>query len=279
MAADDTVVYFTAPTWNQLKLKTEKNFAEIIEFFERRKLTVNMDKTKFMTFTSLRTGKPSFDTLCIKTKGYSFQVKSTEYIKYLGIMMDCHLRWNEQANLVIKKIRSLLGKFKSLREICEQDELARVYQALVEPHLNYAILSWGGIANSYYKGIEVAQKWVLKIIYRKPITYPTESLYELSNMFTVRQLYARALLMHQHQLQVPTKNRKDMRSPNIPLPMPKKTIGLKSHTYLAPLLYNTLPKNIKDTRAKSAFNNKIKKWIRSKPSSFWYTFTNRNNFI
>lgn len=278
--ADDTVVLYTAPTWNSLKLKIEEDFTEILEFLNSRKLTVNMDKTRFMSFTSLKSGKPTFQVLTVKNgDGLPFQVRSAEKIKYLGIMVDSHLKWQEQSKLIVHKVRSLISRIKSLKNICELDELMKVYYALVEPHLSYGVLVWGGMADFYYKQVEVIQKWIIKIIYGKPITYPTEKLYELSRVCSVRQLHGRALLSYQHNQGIPPKDYMEIRGNHLQLPKIKKTVAQRSFIYLAPLLYNQLPVDIKETKNNRTFNRRVKTWIKSKPKSFWDTFTSRNKFV
>ena len=42
---------------------------------------------------------------------------ASDKIKYLGIFIDKHLRWNHQIDFIVKKLSCMLGRFKFYRDI------------------------------------------------------------------------------------------------------------------------------------------------------------------
>lgn len=50
--ADDTAIIYQDTSWGNLKKKIEVDFAQIIEFLNYKVLTINVEKTKFVAFTS-----------------------------------------------------------------------------------------------------------------------------------------------------------------------------------------------------------------------------------
>lgn len=44
-------------------------------------------------------------------------IKSVDSIKYLGVTFDKYLKWNTHIDIIVKQIRSLFYKFKSLKNI------------------------------------------------------------------------------------------------------------------------------------------------------------------
>ncbi|KAK9882542.1 hypothetical protein WA026_021889 [Henosepilachna vigintioctopunctata] len=232
-----------------------------------------------MTFASYKNYLPTYTKLLIPNDHSHVELQKTNSTKYLGVLIDTHLRWDLHSDLVSKRIRLLINKFKFLRQICTINELKMVYHALVEPHLTYGILGWGGLSDIYYKRMEITQKWIIKIMYRKTITYPTLDLYEIADVFTIRKLYARSLLIHQHSVkpEVPENEQKyELRSiSSIPIPKANKTIGLKVFTYLAPLLYRKLPPNIRKNINIGAYKRQIKIWIKTNSKIEWNKFFNR----
>ena len=74
-----------------------------------------------------------------------------------------------------------------------------MYYCLVQYHLTYRIIAWGGVTNFYLDKLETVQKWLLKIIYGKFSTYPSNYLYNESGVFDLRQLFCQNLLIHQQK--------------------------------------------------------------------------------
>lgn len=63
-------------------------------------LSINYQKTKFLPFAIYKDWLPNFSS---HTLSNGQQIKSTDNIKYLGITIDQHLRWNVQLNINILK--------------------------------------------------------------------------------------------------------------------------------------------------------------------------------
>ena len=68
--------------------------------------------------------------------------------------------------------------------------LQTVYYALIESQLKYGIIAWGGAYNTHIKNLEIVQKWILKIMHRKEMTFPSDTLFQLAKVATIRQLFA-----------------------------------------------------------------------------------------
>nr|CAH7716094.1 unnamed protein product [Callosobruchus chinensis] len=58
----------------------------------------------------------------------------------------------------IKKIRSLLPKFRRVANILHNKSLKTLYFALIQSHLNYGVLEWGEAAPSHLRSLEIVQK-------------------------------------------------------------------------------------------------------------------------
>ncbi|KAJ8911463.1 hypothetical protein NQ315_013567 [Exocentrus adspersus] len=120
------------------------------------KLTINYEKTKFLPFACYKNNLPKYDTLTLVSQNTI--LRSVSNIKYLGVTIDSHLRWDIHSNNIAGTLRCLVYKFKYLRNFLLINQLKTIYYALVESRLQYAILSWGGIANTHLKKLEILQK-------------------------------------------------------------------------------------------------------------------------
>lgn len=273
--ADDTAIFYSSKNWQTLKTTVEQDLKKVKTCFDSKLLTINYNKTYFLPVTSLSNNLPSYKVLDITDRNKTFQICSSEKVKYLGIYIDNHLRWNFQIQSMVQKLRGLLYKFKQLKQILNIQHLKVVYKALVESILRYGIIGWGGVGVTHIKQLEVIQKRIIKIIYNKKARYPTDLLFQESNLFNIRQIYCYTSLIQQHKFrdlsQVADHNY-DTRCKiggYIKIERKTKSIGQKYFQYVGVKLYNMLPKNIRDTLYMNRFKILIKNWIQNQGISIY----------
>ena len=80
--------------------------------FDYNLLTVNFKKTSYLPFTTYVNNLPNFRSLNIENR---LNIPEADSMKYLGIIIDKHFRWDLQAKYVAQKIRGLLYRFKYLK--------------------------------------------------------------------------------------------------------------------------------------------------------------------
>ena len=66
----------------------------IIDWFNHNILTINFEKTKFIPFAWYKNNLPKFQSLKINNISESIEIMSADHIKYLGVTIDKHLRWD-----------------------------------------------------------------------------------------------------------------------------------------------------------------------------------------
>ena len=266
--ADDTVIFFKDITWESLKVKVERNLKTIANFFNSKLLTINFNKTYYLPFSSYSNGLPKYNSVNIEHEDTSVAIASVKSIKYLGITIDCHLKWDVHVNNIVKKLRSLLPIFKYFKQICDKKHLKIMYHALAESHITYGIIGWGGVTNYFLKNLETVQKWILKVIYNKNYDYPSNELYLESCILDPRQLYCEKILTEVHKVKNNMKRKEHtygIRNKEKLISVPKmcKTIGQRSYQYIGPRVYNSLPEYVTNLTSQIIFKRKVKDWINS----------------
>ncbi|CAH2015075.1 unnamed protein product [Acanthoscelides obtectus] len=108
---------------------------------------------------------------------HKIQINRVPNIKYLGEVLDPHLRWEIHVNYILKKVRFVSYK----------------------PHVTYGILAWGAACSSHIYNLDVFQKSILKMMFKKPKLYPTDKLYADVRMYDIRQLYFLHSITHYHK--------------------------------------------------------------------------------
>lgn len=267
--ADDTVVLYKDDSWGNLKNKIEMGFGNVLKWFDQKYLTVNYDKTKFMPFVIYKNNLPRYEMISIQKNDTVELIHSTISIKYLGVTLDRHLRWDVHAQNVVNTLRYMLPRFKCLGKVLNTHHMKVLYHALIESRLQYGILGWGGVVDIHQKKIEILQKRFLKIIFKKPYRYPTDELYREAKCFDLKQSFFYCILINlyrnrhklktiEHKYTTRQKTNFDIRTKSS-----KKAVGQRCYTYLAPRLFNFLHISMKEFIIRTNSITLIRKKLKS----------------
>ncbi|RVE40271.1 hypothetical protein evm_015079 [Chilo suppressalis] len=101
MFADDSTIIFECKNENDYELSINKDFDKIMKWMQNNKLTVNLDKTKSMTFKQ-RESKKIID---VKIEHSGKKVEEVNTTKFLGIYIDNNMTWETHCNYVYEKLR------------------------------------------------------------------------------------------------------------------------------------------------------------------------------
>lgn len=279
--ADDTAIFFKGKSWEEVKRISELDLKMIKDWFDENILTLSISKTKYLPFCSYKSSLPLFTEINIINT--DLVITTCEKINYLGITLDSHLKWNHHINNTVKKLRSLLYRFKKLKDILSKEHIKIIYYGMIESIIKYGIIAWGGANKTHIKPLILIQKMYLKILYGKPNLYPTELLYKESEMLNIRKLYSQCLLIHQHKLYAETTlvnhiyNTRVKNKKQVKVIVAQKTIGTKCFIYLGPRLYNKLPENIKQNKPITKYKREVKKWLLNISYTEIETFMNTGN--
>lgn len=204
--ADDTALIFTAKSWIETFQQAQKGFDIVKRWLYDNVLTLNVEKTKYLTFSiraspymnlNIIAHKCSLDTTA-NLKCSCDSLERTETIKYLGVTIDDKFSFKAHIQALSKRIRKLTYIFKTLRHVVTPVTLKQIYYALCQSLLTYCVSSWGGAPKTTIKQLEVAQRTILKLSTFKPFRYPTTLLYEYCEVLSVRQLFILSIIMRQH---------------------------------------------------------------------------------
>lgn len=256
--ADDTALIFYGSTWDEVRQYAEIGLHKTAKWLSQNLLTLNISKTKFITFANTEKSLKPAQNLKIKIHscqstdhqytcdcGYLDRVKT---VKYLGILLDEKFTWCPYIDLLAGRTRKLIYVFKKLRHVADIGLRKNVYFVLAQSILAYCITSWGGARKTHLIKLERAQRALLKVMNFKHFRYPTADLYSECDVLTIRQLFVKETVLLQHQklkfIDTPTvaSRRIDRVCPTVAY---KTAFIEKFQCYLGPMLYNKLNKIIK----------------------------------
>lgn len=251
--ADDTVLVFTGDNWEDVNQKATEGFGVINNWLKNNLLTLNIGKTKHMIFTIRGNTQPTHDAINIQAHNCGGnlpcncpQIIRTSSIKYLGLLVDNNLNWKEHVSALAGRVRKLMFIFKTLRNICDKQQLISVYYALCQSVISYGITCWGGCPKSTLLKLERAQRGILKLMTFKQFRYPTTLLYKNVGVLTVRQLFIKLLLIKQHKEPRNRPIRKRRKDLIFKIPTCKTSFAHSFSQSLGPRLYNRVSRTLTD---------------------------------
>ena len=152
--ADDTIFVNSNKDLKRLEETTNIQLEKAKIWFQSNKLSLNVSKTKYIIFKTNRMVNinPDFKITIgdreIERIGNDCNTKS---FKFVGVHLDENMSWEHHINHVINKISSSNYALNQLKKIVPTNIRKTIYNSLVKPHLEYAIISWG---NSKCEGIK-----------------------------------------------------------------------------------------------------------------------------
>jgi len=278
--ADDTVLFIESDSWEEVRTLVEDDLVLIKSWLDANFLTLNYSKTKYMPFSINTTTKPNLASLIIHTINCNrYQcvcptIDVTDKMKYLGLVLDPHLRWGEHVDYTIARIRKSIHLFKKLRDILNDSLLKSFYTALVQSILNYGLLNYGTATKSILNKLVVTQKLIIKIYRRKPVLYPTDKLFSEAKLCTIKQLFLLKLVRHMHQNShslVPISHKHSTRcktSNKVKLVRTNNTTARRHYTFLCPKVFNAFGTHCASAGVDVSLTSKkflphAKNWIKS----------------
>ena len=104
------------------------------------KLSLNVSKTKFMLFHyPQRKVTDKIPVLQINND----KIEHIEEFNFLGLTIDSCLNWKAHTQKIANKISRTLGVMNRIKNQVPKCVLKMLYNSLVLPHMQYAILTWG----------------------------------------------------------------------------------------------------------------------------------------
>ena len=95
--ADDTVIISSEDTWSMAQDRINQLLDKAAEWLALNKLSLNIQKTQFITFGNYRDSVPSNLNINIQNQ----QITRTECYKYLGLIFYFNMKWDSHIKFLI----------------------------------------------------------------------------------------------------------------------------------------------------------------------------------
>lgn len=140
--ADDVIIYRRIAKLNLKEPTFQNTITRCIEWFRKHNLEINPNKCHYMIFS-----KRKQNTINQNINISGIRIQPSKTVKFLGLILDEHLRWDKHAEYIISK----LGKTKRIFSFlagrwwgAALPTLLTIYKHLIRP-----IIDYGSIVISY----------------------------------------------------------------------------------------------------------------------------------
>ena len=176
--ADDTNIFITGNDENEAYSIANKVLKSVYIYLTVNQLHINLSKCAYMHF------RPNLNSdereTCARSKVYdkaytislnSKKVKKVDKIKFLGVIIDDKLSWDEQIKHIENKLLSTIVLVKRLKKFVPSSQYMKIYHSLFESHLAYGISCWGGCYKSKLCKIFSIQKRCIRILFGETYSF------------------------------------------------------------------------------------------------------------
>ena len=181
--ADDANCVYARPKNETSTLQDEVE--HIPGWMAMNKLSQNIPKTELVHFLNCKD-----ESIVLKNT----EITCTEYVKYLGILLDKNLTYGFHVKRVLNKLAKHVSIINRLRHFTSSSVVIRYYKTYMKPIIQYGLLIYGCTRKSVLNDIFLVQKKILRITYFKNRRYPSDELFERSEIMNVFDLYVFELL-------------------------------------------------------------------------------------
>ena len=162
--ADDTMI-FSANTNEKEALKNlEENIKKLKNFFEIHRLTINADKTEFITFCKMSKNNIVRD-MEIHVDGKT--IPPSNHVKYLGVFLDKNLTYQDEVKNLLMKMTCGIKTIYSVRDLFPEKTRFLLLNALVISHLHYSSVLLNGITENLLTTLEKQLSWAVKACFKR----------------------------------------------------------------------------------------------------------------
>ena len=129
------------------------------------------------------------DDTCNDTPCTCPNLNCVKELKYLGLTIDCNLRWESHIQNITKNLRHLIYIFYKMRTFMNTNHLLIIYYAFFWSLVTYGIIAWGGVCDTNLQLLNKVHKKIRQIISRKSFYHSSQTLLRDTHIISSREFF------------------------------------------------------------------------------------------
>ena len=266
--ADDTTLFVNDSDITRLMDRTNNELSKVNKWLECNKLSLNVEKTKYMIFSNREI------PINLNLKLSNHDLIRVSETKFLGIIIDDRLSFRSHMSSICSRLRRTIGVIYRLNSFIPSSVAVLLYFSRFHSLLCYGILAWGASGSTNIHRIIRLQDRIVGLLPHSvgSSNYLTYSILDFRNLYkyfsSVKFYNSHKLGYHQYFAQnvvnlipnhyYPTRNRL---AECINIPQYRLSKCHQSFFYNACSIWNSVPKNIRDLESIVEFKREYKKFL------------------
>ena len=182
--ADDTSAFYSDKSIDSALMTINEELVKLLEWLHINKLSLNIKKTHYVIFSLRKKVKTSLK-ICIDNN----ILKRVSKSKFLGVMIDSKMSWNDHIKYIKNKISRAIGLLCRARKVFKKSTLLTLYYSFIYPHIIYCIEVWGSASDCYISSLFKLQKRSVPIIESAHYRANTEPLFRNLQLLPFNKVY------------------------------------------------------------------------------------------
>src|ERR1043165_7700875 len=183
--ADDSNVFLSHSSYDKLIQLANDELSLAADWFKANKLSLNVAKTNYIIFTTPNKIIPLTNNDLIIDNYLIPKVTTT---KFLGVIIDQHLKWNQHIDEISKKVTKNIGIIRRISYLLPQTALKNLYFALIYPYLTYCNLIWTSTYPTHLNKLKILQKRAIRVITNSTYNTHTKYLFQRLKLLNLNQI-------------------------------------------------------------------------------------------
>lgn len=269
MFADDTNLTISAKTLTELELALTPELNNLSRWLKANKLSLNVAKTELMIIGSRQRLSAQCNDFEMRIDDQI--IKRVDKTKSLGLTIDAQLSWGSHIEEICKKVSSAIGALKRVRPFISKETAIQIYNALIMPHFDYCSPVWDCLSGYLSDKLQKLQNRAARIITKLPFNTSLNHLLSTLDWerLSLRREKQKAIMMYkiinnlapeylqslfsQHHSVYDTRNSEG----RLALSKPNTNYLKRSFSYSGAMLWNKLPKNLKNASSINHFRRNL----------------------
>jgi len=150
-------------------------------WFDENKLSLNLNKTKFMIFSNKRKEEVSLSI-------NNVNIEKVSEIRFLGVTLDEKLTWKSHILHIKIKMAKSLCILNKVKYSLPYNTMKMLYCSIILPYLNYCVEIWGNTYHSNTMPLYILQKRAIRIIFKAGYRDRTNPLFIRSGLLKFKDI-------------------------------------------------------------------------------------------
>ena len=172
--ADDTAIFYSAPTICELQDNISESFPKITTWLHANRLSLSVHKTSYQLYAN--DAAAAAHKLHIPVGNSELNRIGT--VKYLGVLIDEDMKFKSHISKISGIISRQIGILSRARYLLNKKLLMLLYSALILPYLTYCACIWGSNYSTTLRPVIIAQKRAIRMIAGVPPRTHTSALFK-----------------------------------------------------------------------------------------------------